>query len=435
MTIYGGKIRRLAGVKTLAGRHFFQTQFLNPSLKPMRDDAAMIALLRNGAFLTGERVRTYPRLLLAGFVLTLGWLFFTAHGVSDYAGRPLGSDFSSFYAAGRMALAGHSPYAQPALRATEQSLFGAGAPYYSFAYPPIFLLLLAPLAKLPYLPALLLWQGASLLLYLAAMSRLRQALGENLPGGALFLTACLSFTAVFVNLIHGQNGFLAAAQLGLALSLLDEKPALAGLCFGLLIFKPQLGLVVPFALAAGGRWRSFAAAATTVLGLAALATLLFGAESWRDFLAAAHFSQAMILDHNAVGYEKMVSVFAWARLWHLPLSLSYGAQALAALSAIASLDWLWRGNADPRLKGAALVFATLLATPFALDYDLMLLAPAILLLAARREPLPYEASLAALLWLMPFAAASLAAIGLPLAVWSIAAGLIFTLRAARQPGC
>jgi hypothetical protein len=398
----------------------------------MGDDGAMIASLRNGTFLNMERARTYPRLLLAGFVLALAWLLLTAHGVSDYAGRPLGSDFSSFYAAGRMALAGQTPYAQPALHATEQTLFGAGAPYYSFAYPPIFLLLLAPLAKLPYLPALLLWQGASLALYLAAMSRLRQALGENLPGGALFLTACLSFTAVFVNLTHGQNGFLAAALLAFALSLLDEKPVLAGLCFGLLIFKPQLGLVVPFALAAGGRWRSFATAALMVIILAALAALSFGAESWRDFLAAAHFSQTMILDQNAVGYEKMVSVFAWVRLWHLPLNLSYGAQALAALCAIASVMFLWRGNADPRLKGAALVFATLLATPFALDYDLMLLAPAILLLAARRGLLPYEASLAALLWLMPFAAASLAAIGLPLAAWSIAAGLIFTFRAARQ---
>jgi hypothetical protein len=51
----------------------------------------------------------------------------------------------------------------------------------------------------------------------------------------------------------------------------------------------------------------------------------------------------------------------------------------------------------PRLKGAALIFATLLATPYTLDYDLMLLAPAIMLLAARRGLLPFETNLAAVL--------------------------------------
>jgi alpha-1,2-mannosyltransferase len=72
--------------------------------------------------------------------VALACLAVTARGLSDYAGRPLGSDCSSFYAAGRLLLAGHSPYDQAGPRAMEQSLFGAATPFYSFAYPPVFLL-------------------------------------------------------------------------------------------------------------------------------------------------------------------------------------------------------------------------------------------------------------------------------------------------------
>ena len=396
----------------------------------------MIALLRNGGFVTSERTRFYPCLLLAGFAVALAWLAVTARGLNDYAGRPLGSDFSGFYAAGRLLLAGHSPYDQAGLRAMEQSLFGVATPFYSFAYPPVFLLIMEPLARLPYLPALALWQGLSLLLYLAAMLRLRTVWGNDLPGGAPFIAVALAFSAVFVNLIHGQNGFLIAALFALALSWLWEKSALAGICFGLVLFKPQLGLLIPFALAAGRHGRAFAAAAVTVMVLAAITVLSFGWRRWLEFFAAAQFSRAAILDEGAVGYEKMIGIFAALRLWHLPLSLAYAGQIFVSLAVVAAIDFLWRGNADVRRKGAALCLGTLLATPFAFGYDLMLLAPAILLLAAlgkQRGLLPYEASLIALVWLMPAAEASLAEIALPLATLGAGAVFVFSLRAALIP--
>jgi hypothetical protein len=84
-----------------------------------------------------------------------------------------------------------------------------------------------------------------------------------------------------------------------------------------------------------------------------------------------------------------------------------------------------------RLKGAALCFGALLVTPFVLSYDLMLLAPALLLLAAAglaRGGQPFQTSLLVLLWAMPLAAVSLARLGLPMAVWTVAAGFVFSLR-------
>jgi hypothetical protein len=370
----------------------------------------IVSALRDGVFLTEERLRLWAVALLLGFAATLVFLIATAHGGVDYDGRPLGTDFSSFYAAGRLALLGHSPYDQAALHHVQQTMFGARTPYYSFAYPPVFLLFAAPLARLPYLAALTLWEGTSLALYLWALAWLwRRHSGRRANWTCLALA--LAFTATFVNLTHGQNGFLSAALFALAFTLFEDNAIAAGVCLGLLVFKPQLGLVVPFALAAGGRWRSFAGASATIIALAVAATLAFGIETWRGFLAASAFSRAAILDHGAVGYEKMVSLFAAMRLWNAPLAFAYGVQALAALAAIAATVWLWRSPADPRVKGAILCLATLLVTPFAFDYDLMVLAPALTLLAAdgfANGFLPFRRALLAALWLIPIAARGIA---------------------------
>src|SRR5258708_1694433 len=84
----------------------------------------------------------------------------------------------------------------------------------------------------------------------------RPALGK----GRLWLLLTLGFTAVFVNLMHGQNGFLTRALFASGLALLDERPFAAGALFGLLCYKPQFAVVIPFVLAATGRWRTFSAA-------------------------------------------------------------------------------------------------------------------------------------------------------------------------------
>jgi hypothetical protein len=130
----------------------------------------------------------------------------------------------------------------------------------------------------------------------------------------------------------------------------------------------------------------------------------FGMESWRGFFGAMTFSRQAILENDGVGYAKMISIFAAARLWHAPLLLAYGLQAIGGAAVIALVVQLWRSAADIRLKGAALCLGSLLVTPFALDYDLMLLAPALALVAAHGRKQGFTAftlSLLTLLWAVP----------------------------------
>ena len=69
---------------------------------------AVLAALRDAEWLNGRRARVYPRLLLAASVgLALIWIV-AARGGVDLAGKPLGTDFLSFFAASELALQGRA---------------------------------------------------------------------------------------------------------------------------------------------------------------------------------------------------------------------------------------------------------------------------------------------------------------------------------------
>jgi alpha-1,2-mannosyltransferase len=406
--------------------------------------AQLLHALRTGEWLTRERVRLVAIALLAASLLGIVFLAATSDGLNDRLGRPLGTDFANVYAAGTYVLDGQPAAAfDPARQfAREQAIFGAATQFYGWHYPPFFLGLAALLALMPYALALVVWQGTTLGLYLwaiggifsascralgrASTSSLRSGKdvdGRDKPGHDglwLILLLALAFPAVFINLGHGHNGFLTAALMTGALLQLDRRPVIAGVLFGLLAYKPQFGLLVPFVLAASGRWRAFAAAAATVGLLAFAVTATFGVDVWRAFLDSSSFTREVVLERGDTGWYKIQSAFSWARMWGAPVGLAYVVQATATLCVGGAVMWLWRTAAPFALKAAALLIATLLATPYSLDYDLMLLAPAIGFLAVdgiKSGYAPYQKTLLAALWLMPLAARSLAeATLMPLAV-------------------
>jgi len=395
----------------------------------------VLSLLRDGDFLTRERVRIWTVALLISFVAAILFLAVTAHGLNDYKNRPLGTDFSDVYAAGTLTLDGDPKAAFDPARhyQQERATFGPNTPFYGWHYPPFFLAVAGALAALPYLPALLVWQAATLALYLLALRFLLQsgAAPETVHNPAWLLCA-LAFPAVFVNLTHGQNGFLTAALFASALALLDKRPIAAGILFGLVAYKPQFGIMIPFVLVASARWKTFAAAAATVVALVLVAALAFGADIWSAFLASTHFSRTVVLEQGGTGFEKIQSVFAAMRMWGGTVDAAYAAQIVAALGVAAALTLLWRTQASIACKGAGLCIGALLATPYCLDYDMMLLAPAIALMAVEgksRGFLPYEQTALAALWLVPLVARGAAgATHIPLGLAAMAICFAFVVR-------
>jgi hypothetical protein len=385
--------------------------------------------LRSGEWLTAARARGYSLILLGICALaTAGWIA-ASDGLIDRNGKPLGTDFSNVYAAGSLTWQGRPAQAyQPALQyAEEKAVFGGReVPFYGWHYPPFFFAIAVLVAAVPYAWGLAIWLAASLAAYLAMMRAI-------LPRPETLLIAT-AFPAVFVNIGHGQNGFLTAALLGGALHWLDRRPWLAGVLIGLLAYKPQFGALIPIALLAGGRWSSIAAAAATVAALLAVSFVTLGGDVWHAFADSMTFTQTVVLEQGGTGWEKIQSVFSAVRMWGAGVHFAYAVQFALALMLAASLGWLWRSDAAFELKASALATASLLATPYVLDYDLVALAVGMVFFirhGLRRGFRTFEISLLAAAWIAPLLTRAVAGVtGIPLGLMVLLALHAFTLRRA-----
>jgi hypothetical protein len=121
-------------------------------------------------------------------------------------------------------------------------------------------------------------------------------------------------------------------------------------------------------------------------------------------------------------------------MWGAGVQLAYAVQIALALMLAASLAWLWQSDAAFEIKASALATGSLLATPYVLDYDLVVLALAIAFYARHglsRGFRDFEISLLAAAWVVPLMSRGLAgATGIPLGLLVMLTLYVFTLRRA-----
>ena len=320
--------------------------------------------------------RLYNRALLygcAGLVALYGWFLAAAwaQGYSLFAPTkgPANFDFSAFWAAGRLAVEGKASaaYHWANLESVLERALGRNftVDVLPWFYPPIFLLAVAPLGLFPYGTAALLWLGTTLAAYVAAARAI-------LPGGTAALGA-LAAPAVAFNLWSGQNGLLTAGLLGGGLLLVDASPVASGVLFGLLCYKPQFGLLLPFFLAVTGRWRVFLAAAATVLALVSLTAAAFGWGVFGAFLQALSSAGDMNLgagrELGHVAWDHLQSVYGMLRALGAAAGPAWTAQILVSLAAVAALAAAAE-RLSPSLEAALVATAAFLVTPYSQTYDL-----------------------------------------------------------------
>jgi alpha-1,2-mannosyltransferase len=109
-------------------------------------------------------------------------------------------------------------------------------------------------------------------------------------------------------------------------------------------------------------------------------------------------------ERGGVKFYKLQSVFAAVRLWGGSVATAYVFQGIISVSAVVAVIWIWRSNRSHALKAATMVTATLLATPYIFDYDLVVLGLPIAWLfveGRRRGFLPWEKFVLAATWLIP----------------------------------
>jgi len=390
--------------------------------------AQVAAQLESGEWLSRGRLRLYAIILLVCELAVFGFIVAGTHGWIVPLDKPNTTDFVSFYAAGSLADSGTPAlaYDHAAHLAVEEAIVGQGIQYQFFNYPPVYQMLFAPVAHLPYLLAFILFQTATLILFLVVARRI---LGDF---SATALVVLLAFPAVWWNFGLGQNAFLTAALFGAATLLVDRRPVLAGLCFGALCYKPHFALLVPLALGIGGHWRAFVAAAVTAVALVLLSVALFGWETWQAFIATFGASHSMY-ESGRILFGGFVSPFGAMRLMGAGIGVSYAVQAVFTVVAGAMVAIVWRRGLSLPVRNAVLASATLLAVPLSLLYVMMLgaVAGCWLLRGADREAVPaWEKTVLAMIYALMLDSRGLAE-ELSLPVNTIAAVALFALAARR----
>ena len=327
----------------------------------------------------------------------------------DAANYVFGNDFLNTWMGGRSVFfGGPAPWFDAkTYNDTLHQMLGAPYPDRYWSYPPDVMLFIWPFGLLPYVPAYFVWCAAGIALYLLACRR-------AIPNERLLFLAVAPGIAACI--FFGQNGFYTAALLIGGLLCLDRRPVLAGVLFGILTIKPQLGLLLPVMLLLERRWLTIASAVVTTALLVAATSLWFGWHVWVEFLEKVVPQQAFLTETGRGLLLVMVSsIFYGARLLHVPNDFAWMLQWIVSALAFAAVVWTYWKRRDPALSLALLVTATFLFTPYVLNYDMVVFGFVVALLRDRADNTERDHQLLIVLWLLPIMMMLAAAVFIPLA--------------------
>jgi len=327
------------------------------------------------------------RRALAGFAIVGacvgGFLSWTGAVVAGRSSEIWVQDWGVFYAAGRVVLAGNLALLGDAAGFSDfqhviLAPWNATPPtLHPWLYPPHYLLLLVPLALLPFAVGYAVFVLATGAASVAALAWAAGWRGFDWPRGLMVLM----FPATILAVLPGQNGPLSAALMIAGLRLLDQRPALAGAVLAALSYKPQFFILIPVALVAARAWRALAACALGLALLTLAAAACFGLESWRLWLDTTLLSSDPA---RAVWYEdtflRGYSLYVCATLLGAKTMSAVAIQLAGAVAAAASVAWAWRKPAPIDARIALTLVAAIVASPHVQAYDLVLPAAAAILL-------------------------------------------------------
>jgi hypothetical protein len=290
--------------------------------------------------------------------------------------RPsLNSDFMAFWAFPRFAAANKVAdiYNAASLGGFEQKLYPGFQSFYPYLYPPTLLLAIWWLKFCGFALAQTIWTVAGVVALAGA------GLWFFGPARKFAVVAMLACPAALITGATGETAFFTTALLLAGFAALPKRPLLAGLFFGLLTLKPQLGFLIPFALLGLGAWRSILVAISVVLALVMLSCIAFPASLW---LVWAHTLPEYQADYFAAVHQLNLNIIvtpaANAVLLGAGPSLAWALQALCSIAIAAATFWTFRRAAYER--AVALLFTGMfLAVPHAYAYDTIPLTASLVL--------------------------------------------------------
>lgn len=289
-------------------------------------------------------------------------------------------DFSVFWSVGKLARRGDFTglYTPAQLLLWGREVLLPSIRQLDWFYPPPSLLPVAAISFFPFNIAYFVW-----------------TIGFAAVGTLLLRWAGLAWSVIIVSLLSpaalwtmemGQFEILTNALLVAGLLTMRRRSAAAGAWLGLLVLKPQTGLLGPVAVLARRDFKALIVFIGIVAAIVAFTTALFGMVAWRAYLVHGLATSRMLLTQpHPPGVERGVSIFWMLRSLGAGLPASYAVQGLSTLASV-GLTWLvWRRPHICSLDRMALtVFLTLLATPYGYVDDMVAYSVALAALAQAR---------------------------------------------------
>ena len=337
------------------------------------------------SWLTARRLRAHGAILALCLWSVYLWNIATP-GLLDRGSNIKGTDFLHFYTLGSLALA-HRGADLYNMRAQSelawQRLPAAAGIRYLPLYPPQVSILFAPFARLSYLHALAIWLTLSALIYGLCCFAIWRACPNLRNHGFTVLILALAYPAFWHLISWGQTSALALALLVLAFfALRAQREFLAGLALGCLIFKPQLGLAAAIVFLITLRWKVIAGALLSAAAELSVARLYYGPSALRAWTHALLNLPRMLPLLEPKPYQTHCLRTFWTMLVPWP-SASFALYLISGFLICTLTIACWRSRMPLSLRYSALLLATVLLAPHLTVYDLVILAPAFLLVSDR----------------------------------------------------
>jgi hypothetical protein len=307
-------------------------------------------------------------------------------GLRDRNANLKGTDFLHLYTLGLLAAShrGAELYdmnAQAALAA--QRVPEAAGIRYLPLYPPQVSILFAPLAHLSYGWALIMWWTCSVAVYCICCYSVWRACPNLRDRGGTVALLAIAFPAFFHLIAWGQTSAIALAFFTLMFFLLRERREfLAGLALGSLIFKPQLGLAAAIVFVSLGAWKTVLGAALSAAAQLSTGVFYYDLEPTRRwFFMLRHVRGVFPLLEPKLYQTHSLRTF-WSML--IPWAgASFGLYVFSAAVVLGLTVACWkRSPAAPlAMRYSVLLLASVLVAPHLTVYDLVILAPAFILMA------------------------------------------------------
>jgi alpha-1,2-mannosyltransferase len=335
-------------------------------------------------WLTSKRLRAHSIILAACLWSFYAWNLATP-GLHDRSGNLKGTDFLHFYTIGSLAVEhrGVDLYDIDAqARLASQRVAEAARLRYLPLYPPQVSLLFAPLSYLPYGWALIVWWVLSAVVYGMCCFAVWRACPHLRDDGVTVFVAALAYPAFFHLIAWGQTSALALACFtGMFFLLRSKKNFAAGLVLGCLIFKPQLGLAAAVVFALTGAWSTVLGAALSAAAQLGIGVAYYGVEPLRQWLRTLLNAQTLMPLLEPKPYQTHSLRTFWSMLIPWP-GIALGFYVLCAVVMTGLTIYLWKPERSVPLavRYSSLLLATVLIAPHLTVYDLVILAPALLLL-------------------------------------------------------